>query len=249
MNVKEVFGAAVAVLALTGGAVVAAQPASAVAAPGQSRSQAGRVPEPPLAGVDIIGNCSKAGAGLLFVRLLCADTKRSECSTRMRTPTAAATLATRDELELKIKAGTLPYSFSVNSVNSATFRSCEDGADISVSRIEIWNKFIISGIHLKECTFTAGGTAAQMPSGNGEVSCTIQTREETTVGGKNLEDETVTTEPTFCEGCSQLNSDVYQFYGRWSLGIMTRYLHESWARFTGSKGDTIRVATSLDFGI
>ena len=245
MRVRMALGAVFTVLAIAAGSAVNALPAAA-AETELGPDKALLTPEE-LRNIDIIGACNQLGAGVLYLRALCSNSKKSMCSTRFSPVEAAGEVATREEVRLNVKVTTLPYSVNADNINSAAFRSCADGAPVVMDKIEVRNNFTVSGVKLDSCDVGGeiggeGGAEGPVPSGKGTgkgtLTCTIKADEKT------FGDD----QPVSCTNCSELNSDVYQWYARWSLGFPTRYMHESRAIFTG-KTSKLQISTVVDIGI
>ena len=196
--------------------------------------------EPPinLKDVNLIGSCDRlGGVGILYIRLECGNVQKSECNNRIGPANSAATVESREEVRLNVQVEALPYALTSDSLNSATFQTCDTNAPVKLARIELWNNFIVDGVKFQSCTVT-GGVQGQNPIGT--VACTIQAAEN------SLIDEF----PATCTDCSELNADVYHYYARLApIGAVTRYHHEVQGRFTGKGGSTLRVSTVADVGI
>lgn len=243
MGLRRKLGAMTVVLALVPGSAMAAQSATTAANANHVGvpPRASEVPEPDVRQVDLTGTCEDIGVGLVYVKLTCGNIKKSECGTRIGPVRSAAAVVSREVVRLDIKAENLPYSMSSDNLNSAAFRSCANGTPVKVKQIELWNNFTISGVQLESCTVSvSGGTQDGYPLVIAGVACTIKTREDTMTDSR----------PASCADCAQLNADVYHYYARWSAGVMTRYLHEAQAQFTGyDDRGTMRVSSVVDFGV
>ncbi|RJQ78483.1 hypothetical protein D5S17_13095 [Pseudonocardiaceae bacterium YIM PH 21723] len=221
-------------LAAALGTVVTAMPAAA-----QDKTLPGIEDQPwvNLQQVNITGDCQRAGIGLIYIKFVCANSKRSECNTRISKNPAAALVVTREEARIPVRVEEAPMYFVADVLNTAAFRSCEDGAPVAVKEMELKNIFKFDGLNLESCSVGASGDS----DGAGpDVGCTIKARHDT------VEDDW----PAKCSDCSELNADMYQYRIRYApVGAVSRYMHEARGRFRSYSGNTTSVSAVVDVGI